>query len=105
MIVYHTLLFGFYIGNKYKRNNHLVKEVICMMEAKKVKRVLSIIFAALFTALIVVFPSFSAIIQSQCKCHVYTNTYFDELAQNLTESFTFVQNFTNTSNSSGLFIK
>ena len=61
------------------------------MEAKNVKHALSIIFAALFTALIVVFPSFSAVIQSQCKCHIYTDTYYDQLIQNRTESLTFVQ--------------
>ena len=73
------------------------------MEAKKVKRVLSIIFAALFTALIVVFPSFSAIIQSQCKCHIYTDMYYNELIQNVTDSFTFVQNLSHTLNSSDIF--
>ena len=45
------------------------------MEGKKVKRALSIVFAALFTAILVVFPSFSAIIQSHCKCHTYSNVY------------------------------
>ena len=72
------------------------------MEAKNVKRALSIIFAALFTALIVVFPSFSAIIQSQCKCHIYTDTYYDQLIQNITESLTFVQNLSHTLNTSDI---
>ena len=75
-----------------------------MTEAKKVKCVLSIIFAALFTALIVVFPSFSAIIQSQCKCHIYTNAYYDELMENITDSFMYIQNLMDTSNSSNIFL-
>ena len=73
------------------------------MEAKNVKCVLSIIFAALFTALIVVFPSFSAIIQSQCKCHIYTDTYYNQLIENITESLTLVQNLSHTLNTSDIF--
>ena len=53
---------------------------------KKIKHVLSIVFAALFTVIIVVFPSFSAIIQSQCKCHSYTNIYHDLLMHNLSNT-------------------
>ena len=56
------------------------------MDVKKIKRVLSVIFVALFTVIIVVFPSFSAIIQSQCKCHSYTNIYHDLLMQNLSST-------------------
>lgn len=59
------------------------------MESKKVKRVLTILFAALFSAIIIVFPSFSAIIQSHCKCHTYAEIYHvDPLRQNITANIT-----------------
>ena len=74
------------------------------MEVKKVKRILTIIFAALFTALIVVFPSFSAIIQSQCKCHIYTDTSFNKLVQNATDPFTIEQIFNHTLNATAIFL-
>ena len=45
------------------------------MDSKKVKHALTIVFAALFTAILIVFPSFSAIIQSHCRCHTYANVY------------------------------
>ena len=64
-----------------------LKVIIQRMEAKKVKRILSIIFAAQFTTLIVVFPSCSVIILSQCKFITYTNIYHDVLMQNLSDTF------------------
>ena len=45
------------------------------MDSKKVKHALTIVFAALFTVILIVFPSFSAIIQSHCRCHTYANFY------------------------------
>ena len=45
------------------------------MDSKKVKRALTIVFAALFTVILIVFPSFSAIVQSHCRCHTYANVY------------------------------
>ena len=45
------------------------------MDNKKVKPALSVMFAALFTALIVKLPTFTGIFHSHCKCHTFVSVY------------------------------
>ena len=59
------------------------------MESKKAKHALTIVFGALFTPILIVFPSFSAIIQSHCKCQTYATIYHDDLVG---ENFNFSEN-------------
>ena len=54
-----------------------------MMETKKVKHALNVIFVALLIALLIVLSSFSTIIQSHCECHAHASIYHkDVLIQN-----------------------
>ena len=64
------------------------------MESKKVKCALTIVYAALFTAILIAFSNFSAIIQSHCKCITYATIYHDDLVG---------ENFNFNSNTSDLF--
>ena len=64
------------------------------MESKKVKHALTIAFATLFTAILIVFPNFSAITQSHCKCQTYATIFHHDLVGD---------NFNFSANTSDLF--
>ena len=65
------------------------------MDTKKVKRVLTVVFAAFFTAILIVLPSLSALLQTHCMCHTKAAFYQHGL---LIRKYNYTLNFTDPLN-------